>query len=74
VDLATLGTHIRGLIAGYKVPRSIWLVESIGRTAAGKADYGWAHRHAASHPPAGQMPASTGQPAATGSTAAGPAR
>jgi acyl-CoA synthetase (AMP-forming)/AMP-acid ligase II len=74
VDLATLGTHVRGLIAGYKVPRSIWLVESIGRTAAGKADYGWAHRHAASHPPAGQVPASTGQPAATGSTAAGPAR
>jgi acyl-CoA synthetase (AMP-forming)/AMP-acid ligase II len=68
VDLATLGPHVRGLIAGYKVPRSIWLVESIGRTAAGKADYGWAHRHAASHPPASQVPASTG------STAAGPAR
>jgi hypothetical protein len=56
------------------VPRSIWLVESIGRTAAGKADYGWAHRHAASHPAAGQLPAGPGQPAATSSTAAGPAR
>ena len=27
VDLAELGTHVRGQIAGYKVPRSIWLVD-----------------------------------------------
>ena len=51
-DLAALAAHLRGLIAGYKLPRSIWLVDAIGRTAAGKADYGWAHQHAAKHPPA----------------------
>jgi 3-oxocholest-4-en-26-oate---CoA ligase len=51
-DLAGIEAHLRGLIAGYKLPRSIWLVDAIGRTAAGKADYGWAHQHVAGHPPA----------------------
>jgi 3-oxocholest-4-en-26-oate---CoA ligase len=54
LDLAALDAHVRGQIAGYKVPRSLWAVTAIGRTAAGKADYGWAHQHAASHP--GQAP------------------
>ena len=49
-DLPAIETHVREQIAGYKVPRSIWLVEAIGRSAAGKADYHWAHRHAASYP------------------------
>ena len=49
-DLPAIEAHVREQIAGYKVPRSIWLVEAIGRSAAGKADYHWAHRHAASHP------------------------
>jgi acyl-CoA synthetase (AMP-forming)/AMP-acid ligase II len=52
VDLAALEAHLRGQIAGYKLPRSIWLVDAIGRTTAGKADYGWAHRYAAEHPAA----------------------
>jgi len=34
------------------VPRSIWLVDTISRGAAGKPDYHWAHRHAATHPAA----------------------
>ncbi len=46
VDLAELDAHLRTQIAGYKVPRSVWLVEEIGRTAAGKADYPWARRYA----------------------------
>ena len=46
IDMTVLETHMRGLIAGYKVPRSVWLVEQIGRTPAGKADYGWARRYA----------------------------
>lgn len=46
LDLAELDAHLRTQIAGYKVPRSVWLVEQIGRTPAGKADYGWARRHA----------------------------
>jgi acyl-CoA synthetase (AMP-forming)/AMP-acid ligase II len=51
LDRAALEAHLRGQIAGYKLPRSLWLVDSIGRTAAGKADYAWAQRHAASKPP-----------------------
>ena len=50
-DLAALEEHVRGQIAGYKVPRSIWLAEAIRRTVSGKADYGWARQYAADHPP-----------------------
>jgi acyl-CoA synthetase (AMP-forming)/AMP-acid ligase II len=50
-DPAALAEHVRTQIAGYKVPRSIWLVGSIARTVSGKADYGWARRYAAEHPP-----------------------
>jgi acyl-CoA synthetase (AMP-forming)/AMP-acid ligase II len=49
-DPATIEAHVRGQIAGYKAPRSIWLVDAISRGPAGKPDYGWAHRYAASHP------------------------
>ncbi len=49
-DLPAIEAQVRGLIAGYKVPRSIWLVGAIGRGPAGKPDYHWANRHAASHP------------------------
>jgi acyl-CoA synthetase (AMP-forming)/AMP-acid ligase II len=50
-ELDELQEHVRGHVAGYKVPRTIWLVDSIGRTASGKADYAWAHQHAAGNPP-----------------------
>jgi acyl-CoA synthetase (AMP-forming)/AMP-acid ligase II len=56
-DLPAIEAHVREQIAGYKVPRSVWLVGAISRSAAGKADYHWAHRHASSHP------ADLGQPA-----------
>ena len=49
-DLATIEAHVRCQIARYKAPRSIWLVDAISRGPAGKPDYGWAHRYAASHP------------------------
>ncbi len=49
VDLAALDAHLRTQIAGYKVPRSVWIVEEIGRTPAGKADYRWARRYAEEH-------------------------
>jgi acyl-CoA synthetase (AMP-forming)/AMP-acid ligase II len=49
-DLAAIEAHVRGRIAGYKTPRSIWLVEAISRGPAGKPDYGWAHRYAADNP------------------------
>jgi acyl-CoA synthetase (AMP-forming)/AMP-acid ligase II len=83
VDLAALETHLRGQIAGYKLPRSIWLVDSIRRTVSGKADYVWARQyaadhpaadhpaasHPADHPPAGP-PARADHPAGTGHPAA----
>jgi 3-oxocholest-4-en-26-oate---CoA ligase len=52
LDLAALDAHLRGQIAGYKVPRSIWLVDSISRSPSGKPDYGRARQHAADHPEA----------------------
>jgi len=36
------------------------VVESIGRTAAGKADYMWARRHVTSHPPSAGPPPAAG--------------
>ncbi|GLW35071.1 acyl-CoA synthetase [Actinoplanes regularis] len=50
LDLAGVEEHLRERIAGYKVPRAIWLVDEIHRTISGKADYRWAHQHAADHP------------------------
>ena len=47
---------------GTRCRAAIWLVGAIGRTAAGKADYGWAHRYVAEHPPSAG-PASASQPA-----------
>jgi 3-oxocholest-4-en-26-oate---CoA ligase len=42
--------HARNEIAGYKVPRSIWLVDQVQRLATAKADYRWANEYAADHP------------------------
>jgi acyl-CoA synthetase (AMP-forming)/AMP-acid ligase II len=50
-DLGALQEHVRRQLAGYKVPRSIWLADAIRRTVSGKADYGWARAYAASHAP-----------------------
>ena len=50
-DLGALQEHVRRQLAGYKVPRSIWLAGAIRRTVSGKADYGWAREYAASHAP-----------------------
>ena len=51
-DPAALQAHVRGQLAGYKTPRTIWFVDAVGRTVSGKADYGWARRYVADHPPA----------------------
>ncbi len=40
--LAGLDAFVRTEIAGYKVPRSLWLVDSVKRSPAGKPDYRWA--------------------------------
>ena len=40
--LAELDAFVRKEIAGYKVPRSLWYVDKIKRSPAGKPDYRWA--------------------------------
>ncbi|MBE9375474.1 acyl-CoA synthetase [Saccharopolyspora sp. HNM0983] len=49
--LAELDEHARGLVAGYKVPRSLWVVGEITRSPSGKPDYTWAREHTEEHPP-----------------------
>jgi acyl-CoA synthetase (AMP-forming)/AMP-acid ligase II len=51
-DPGQLQEHARGHMAGYKVPRTIWLTGEIRRTVSGKADYAWAREYAAAHEPA----------------------
>ena len=40
--LEDLDVHCRGKLAGYKIPRSMVLVDQIVRSPSGKADYRWA--------------------------------
>ena len=47
-----LRAALRNQIAGYKVPRSVWLVEQVGRTVSGKQDYRWAQAYVLQHSPA----------------------
>jgi acyl-CoA synthetase (AMP-forming)/AMP-acid ligase II len=42
LDLDAVQAHCRAALAGYKVPRSITVVDTIERSPAGKADYRWA--------------------------------
>lgn len=56
-DLAGIEAHVRTELAGYKVPRTIWLTDEVGRTPAGKPDYKWAQRYAAEHEPVTTQPA-----------------
>ncbi|MGN6606869.1 MAG: acyl-CoA synthetase [Jatrophihabitans sp.] len=44
-----LTKHVRAELAGYKVPRAIWLVDKVQRLATGKADYRWAGEYAKQH-------------------------
>ncbi|NLT30476.1 MAG: acyl-CoA synthetase [Propionibacterium sp.] len=44
VGLADLNRTARQHIAGYKVPRSVWFVDAIKRSPAGKSDLRWARR------------------------------
>lgn len=50
-QLAELDAHARQSIAGYKVPRSLWLVDELGRLPSGKPDYTWARKHTESTEP-----------------------
>jgi acyl-CoA synthetase (AMP-forming)/AMP-acid ligase II len=46
-DLQALAAHCRTLVAGYKVPKALHVVERIQRQPSGKPDYPWAKRVAA---------------------------
>jgi acyl-CoA synthetase (AMP-forming)/AMP-acid ligase II len=37
-----LQAHCRAQLAGYKMPRTLHVVDEIARTPTGKADYAWA--------------------------------
>jgi len=52
IDFAALDAHVRERIAGYKTPRSLWIVERVGRAPSAKPDYRWAKAHTEQHPPA----------------------
>jgi 3-oxocholest-4-en-26-oate---CoA ligase len=42
--VADLDLHCRGVLSGYKVPRTYAIVDEVQRSPAGKADYRWAKR------------------------------
>jgi acyl-CoA synthetase (AMP-forming)/AMP-acid ligase II len=49
-SLAELDSFVRSEIAGYKVPRSLWLVDEVRRSPAGKPDYRWAREQTEARP------------------------
>ncbi|MBL1073580.1 acyl-CoA synthetase [Nocardia sp. 2] len=48
VDFAGLDRHVRAHLAGYKLPRRVWVADTVSRTPSGKPDYRWAKAYAAS--------------------------
>ena len=48
--LAELDAFVRKEIAGYKVPRSLWIVDEVKRSPAGKPDYKWAKEQTEQRP------------------------
>jgi acyl-CoA synthetase (AMP-forming)/AMP-acid ligase II len=54
VSLDPIQTHCRTLLAGYKVPRQLHVVETIQRSPSGKPDYPWALLAATSDQPSGR--------------------
>ncbi|CRK59571.1 Long-chain-fatty-acid--CoA ligase [Alloactinosynnema sp. L-07] len=50
-DFAALDAHVHTELAGYKAPRSLWVVDEVGRLPSGKPDYRWAKAHAADNAP-----------------------
>jgi len=48
--LVDLDAFVRSTIAGYKVPRSLWIVNEVKRSPAGKPDYTWAREQTEARP------------------------
>ncbi|MEY4339801.1 MAG: hypothetical protein RLZ14_1651, partial [Actinomycetota bacterium] len=44
LTLDNVQAHCRTLVAGYKVPRQLTLVDQMVRSPAGKSDYRWAKK------------------------------
>ncbi|MBA0126920.1 acyl-CoA synthetase [Haloechinothrix sp. YIM 98757] len=49
LDFDGVSTHVRRELAGYKVPRSVWVADRIVRSPSGKPDYRWAERFTSEH-------------------------
>jgi acyl-CoA synthetase (AMP-forming)/AMP-acid ligase II len=49
-SLSELDSLVRSEIAGYKVPRSLWYVDEVKRSPAGKPDYRWAKEQTEARP------------------------
>ncbi|GAB3457530.1 acyl-CoA synthetase [Actinophytocola sediminis] len=54
IDFAALDNHVRERIAGYKTPRSLWIVTEVGRAPSAKPDYRWAKAYTEQHEPTWQ--------------------
>ncbi|MGV9666470.1 acyl-CoA synthetase [Nocardia niigatensis] len=51
IDVAALVEHVRERLAGYKLPRRIWVAGTVARTPSGKPDYRWAKAYVAERAP-----------------------
>jgi 3-oxocholest-4-en-26-oate---CoA ligase len=54
VTLDPIQTHCRTMLAGYKIPRQLHIVETIQRSPSGKPDYPWALSTATADQPSGR--------------------
>ncbi|MET9215111.1 MULTISPECIES: acyl-CoA synthetase [unclassified Nocardia] len=50
-DFASIIAHVRTHLAGYKVPRTLWVAQSVTRSPSGKPDYRWAENYATGRDP-----------------------
>jgi acyl-CoA synthetase (AMP-forming)/AMP-acid ligase II len=51
--LEDLQSHCRDFVAGYKVPRLLFVVDAVERSPSGKPDYQWAAAIVTAAPAAG---------------------
>ncbi|MFE3262286.1 acyl-CoA synthetase [Nocardia sp. NPDC059091] len=51
LDFTALTHHARSHLAGYKIPRTVWIADSITRSPSGKPDYRWAKAYAEQYEP-----------------------
>ncbi|WP_194818612.1 acyl-CoA synthetase [Nocardia sp. XZ_19_385] len=55
VEFADLEAHVRKHLAGYKIPRQIWVADQVLRSPSGKPDYRWAKDYAVQQKPTYQV-------------------